>query len=416
MCDKGAKTIFMKSSLRPSRRVQADHARASAAALDSGWWWTWLVLLVWMGVVFLLINLRWPGMLSGEVNIYLAQPAAWASLFILGFLGWRYGLRERPPFDKRLLLLAGFIGVFQIALAVSAGLFMGFGHSPYGHRPLALMGNLLYVSTMLVGMEMCRAYLVRVFNDASPLLSLLLSAYLFTFLSVPLARYESITGIQGLFRVTGQSFLPLGAENLLASLLAMVGGPLASITYRGLLAVFEWLSPVLPDLHWTIEALLGTMAPVMGLLAVHNYLLEANPGSDSEEAPGSNIWIAVGMLAVMLIWFNTGFFGVQPTLVSGVSMEPALNTGDVAITRDVPAEVIRPGDVIRFHEGGSYILHRVVEVRNVGGEVRFITQGDANNTVDAPVTYDRVRGKVILVLPKIGWVGIGVRELVAWIR
>jgi signal peptidase len=124
----------------------------------------------------------------------------------------------------------------------------------------------------------------------------------------------------------------------------------------------------------------------------------------------------VGILAVILIWFNTGFFGVQPTLISGVSMEPALNAGDVAITRDVPAEAIRPGDVIRFHEGGSHILHRVVEVRNVGAEVQFITQGDANNTVDAPVTYGRVRGKVILVLPKIGWVGIGVRELVAWIR
>lgn len=369
-----------------------------------------------MGVVFLLVNLRWPGMLSSEVNIYLAQPTAWASLFVLGFLGWRFGLHERPPVDKRLLWLAGLIGVFQVALGIMAGLFLGFGHSPYGHRPLVLVGNALYVSTMLLGMEMCRAYLVRVFDEANPLLALLLSAYLFTFISVPLARYESIISVRDLFRVAGQSFLPLGAENLLASFLAIAGGPLASLTYRGVLAAFEWLSPILPDLHWAIEALLGTMAPVMGLLAVRRYLLDGAPESTSEEGVGSSAWVTVGMLAVIMIWFNTGLFGVQPTLVSGVSMEPAMNAGDVAITREVQAPDIHIGDVIRFQEGGSHILHRVVGVQNVAGAYQFITQGDANNIADAPVAFERVRGKVILVIPKIGWVGIAVRELVAWIR
>ncbi len=97
-------------------------------------------------------------------------------------------------------------------------------------------------------------------------------------------------------------------------------------------------------------------------------------------------------------------------------MEPALKAGDVVITREVPADNVEVGDIVRFQLGRSYVLHRVTEIQKVGSQIQFITRGDANNVDDAPLPESKMEGKVILVVPKIGWVGIGIRRLIEWIQ
>jgi signal peptidase len=383
------------------------------------WGWTWVPLLLWLAVGFYLANYRWPGLISGESNIYLAQPVMWTSVAILAYLGWRFGLEDRPRLDKRLVMTAILVGLFQIALFLIAGLVFGFGYSPYGHRILVLMGNMLFVGSMLVGVEISRAYLLAVFSQASPTVGLLVTSYLFWFLSISTSKFTSVIDVPALLRVSGETFLPVGAENLLASFLALIGGPMASIAYRGVLQAFEWLAPILPNPHWTITAFIGTMAPVIGMLMVRSQFL-ADP-MDAEDArsqgfQSTTAWILVGVTAVSLVWFNTGLFGVLPTLVSGVSMEPALYAGDVVITRDVPAEDVEVGDIVRFRMGNSYIIHRVVEIEASGSGHYFVTKGDANNVLDDPLLESQIEGKVILTVPKIGWVSIGARRLIEWIR
>jgi len=73
------------------------------------------------------------------------------------------------------------------------------------------------------------------------------------------------------------------------------------------------------------------------------------------------------------------------------------------------------GDVIRFRQNGIDVIHRVVEVQGSGPGLVFTTRGDNNNTDDGPVSLDRYLGKVILTVPKIGWVGILFRQALGWI-
>ncbi|MFH1756181.1 MAG: hypothetical protein ABIA59_10830, partial [Candidatus Latescibacterota bacterium] len=75
------------------------------------------------------------------------------------------------------------------------------------------------------------------------------------------------------------TFLPTLAENLLASFLAALGGPLPAIAYRGLLMAHEWFWPILPDLHWAYKGLMGTIVPIMGLMVAQRlYVLQGEPG------------------------------------------------------------------------------------------------------------------------------------------
>lgn len=404
-------------NLRISRGIEK---RKRPRQVVGVWSWLWLVITLWILVIYLLVNFRLPRVLPGEDNIYLAQPLTWTSLSVLAYLGWRFGLSHRPALDKRLVVMGILTGVFQVALFIIAGLLLGFGHSPYSHRLLHALGNLFYLSTMLVAVEISRAYLVRIFSLGNRTLAVVTTSLLLACLSIPAAKFTSVADAPSLFKFYGVTFLPAFSEHLLASFLTLLGGPVVPIAYRAVLQAFEWLSPVLPNLPWTVTAFLGTMAPAFGLIVIRNQVLPmaTSRGGETQtrEKQLSTAWVLMVGLAVTLMWFNIGLFGIRPTLVSGVSMIPALRAGDVVITRDVPADEIDVGDIISFQHGDSHVIHRVIDIEKEGGRYYFITRGDANNVEDPPVLESQLDGKVILIVPKIGWLSIGVRNLWGSIR
>jgi len=401
------------------------HDRRIASSRRSGWPLAapdssamrrlWLFLLAAIVAIYLLVNMRLPRVLPGAWNIYLAQPLVWIWLAILAYFCWRFGLQRRPYPSKTVILLSIMIGFFQVALSVIAGLLFGFGNSPYSHALLAMMGNMLYIGSMVVAVEMSRAYLVMVFNRGSRLLAVVTPALIFTCFSIPIGKYISVADPGTLFRFYGETFLPSLSENLLASLLAMLAGPGASIGYIGILRAFEWLSPALPNTQWTVTAFVGTLAPAFGLIVIRNQLFPsaaAQAGTSDSGADSSTGWVLVAIVAAGLVWFNTGLFGVRPTLVSGYSMDPTLTVGDIVVTRDVLPEDVQEGDIIRFQHGDVFIIHRVVEIERSSGQAFFVTQGDANNVADSPLMGEEIQGKVVVVIPKIGWIAIGFRRLI----
>jgi signal peptidase len=311
------------------------------------------------------------------------------------------------------------VGLFQVALFVIAGLLFGFGYSPFARELLPMLGNLVYVTAMLLAVEITRAFLTAFLARTNRYLALILPAAIFTLIAIPVSRFTITGDLRSWITLSGEAILPALGENLLATYLVMLGGPAAALLYRGVLFAFEWLSPVLPNLDPMVAAFVGTVAPILSLVVLSGQLSGTDDRDSVRATPratNSAGSIIVGIIAVTIIWFNTGLFGMQPTLVSGVSMEPTLRPGDVVITRDTPASEIVPGDIIRFRVGGSYILHRVIEVETSEGRPVFVTRGDANNTLDPAVLESQVEGKVVAVVPKVGWIGIAARSLMAWLR
>lgn len=96
------------------------------------------------------------------------------------------------------------------------------------------------------------------------------------------------------------------------------------------------------------------------------------------------------------------------TVLSG-SMSPTMEPGDVVIVSKVNLGEIKEGDIITFKEGNNYITHRVIEVKREN-DIKFITKGDANKDPDQrTVNPEEVIGKVVFIIPKIGYLGIFVR-------
>lgn len=101
-----------------------------------------------------------------------------------------------------------------------------------------------------------------------------------------------------------------------------------------------------------------------------------------------------------LFVFRPPSFGgqVSPIMVSGISMQPTMYTGDLAIAYKQKGYAI--GDVIAFDTGEGFVIHRIV-----GGtpEDGFIMQGDNNSWFDPwEPTSDEIVGKAIFFVPKLG--------------
>lgn len=98
-------------------------------------------------------------------------------------------------------------------------------------------------------------------------------------------------------------------------------------------------------------------------------------------------------------------------VVMSGSMLPQIKIKDIVVTKRVPEERLKVEDVITFISpderlGGITITHRIKEKfydNSIKG-FYYRTKGDNNNIADpALVPYDNILGKVILKIPKLGY-------------
>lgn len=94
------------------------------------------------------------------------------------------------------------------------------------------------------------------------------------------------------------------------------------------------------------------------------------------------------------------------------SMLPTIEVKDIVITKKVSDDKLKVGDIITFLSpdqrfNGISITHRIVERYFDEKENKYYykTQGDNNNiSDDALVSNDNITGKVILKIPKLGYI------------
>ena len=125
---------------------------------------------------------------------------------------------------------------------------------------------------------------------------------------------------------------------------------------------------------WLRTALLALVAAVLGLSIYH---------VNASRLAGDAVPMPFG-------------FGVA-VILSG-SMEPELSTGDLVFIRQRDAYGI--GDVVVYQDGSMSVTHRIIGT--VDG--MFITRGDANNTSDAPIYPEQIKGEVTGSVPIAGYI------------
>lgn len=390
----------------------------------------WYIIIILIAAIYALINLVIPNTIGGFIGAYVIQPLLWIILAIVVFLIakneglniWQFKKIRKWEMGKNPFQAALLIGGFQVSILIIAGLFFGFGKSPYSHTTSGIITNILFVGSALLALELSRAYLVKksVSTKRNITLVLGLIAILFMLINIQLNDFavldfsvptESIKFI-------GEIMIPLLAMSLFASYLAYLGGALPAIGYMGVIQAFQWFSPVLPDLDWALAALIGTIGPAIGFLVIQNSIqlthvkLGRRRKRKAIKDPALK-WTGIAIISLLIVFFSSGYLGVQPTVIYSGSMRPAMDVGDIVIITETPVDAIEEGDIIQYRTTNANVVHRVYEVYEEGGSNLFITKGDANDNPDSdPIFPEQITGKAVFTIPKIGWVSIYVKSAI----
>lgn len=122
--------------------------------------------------------------------------------------------------------------------------------------------------------------------------------------------------------------------------------------------------------------------------------------------------LGILLLAIVIMMFGLGayktiskyllrndmpkIFGYASAIVVSGSMEPEISIDDMVIIKEMEEYVV--GEIVTYKSGTTYITHRIVLIDNE----EYTLKGDANNTIDDPVSKDQIVGKVV---NKIGGIG-----------
>ena len=109
------------------------------------------------------------------------------------------------------------------------------------------------------------------------------------------------------------------------------------------------------------------------------------------------ICLLLGLLAVTA--------GVHLLVFRSGSMSPTIATGDLALTRTVPASELRVDDVVSvIDSGGNRVTHRVEDIAEQGEQRQLTMRGDANEQTDSEIYSVNEAQRVFFVVPKAGYV------------
>ncbi|RMI07027.1 signal peptidase I [Cellulomonas triticagri] len=120
-----------------------------------------------------------------------------------------------------------------------------------------------------------------------------------------------------------------------------------------------------------------------------------------------DVGAVVGVLTVVVTVACVAL-GVRPAVVVSGSMRPEIPVGALTFARTVPAGSVEVGDVVTVPRvrADGLVTHRVVSTEpseDVAGATRLELQGDANAQPDALPYEVADAGKVVAVVPGLGY-------------
>jgi signal peptidase len=365
-----------------------------------------ILLLFMLAGMYSLDNTPIAKFIGNRLFYFLVKPAIYLGV---AYIVWRLPSRKPKARLKHMSYLkfsAFNYGVVYVLLNIGAGLLDGFGKSPYDHSVIGIITNLILVGTMLLAVEMIRGYWTLNLGYEENYSIFILLALVMTFYKTPFSKFTSIKEYFDIVNFLASYFAPDFCLNLFAVYLAYLGGPVISIIYLGIIQGFHWFSPILPDLKWITKALIGVLCPIFSLMLLQSSYLKLTRQVKKTDNKKDNPvgWMITSIISIGIIWFTVGVFPVYPSIIATGSMEPLIKPGDVIIVKKVDPETLVVGDIIQFRKDGVLISHRIIDEYEENKVKYYITKGDNNSVADHdPVGLEQIKGKVIHVVPKIGW-------------
>ena len=358
------------------------------------------ILIILLILVYILISQFYLNSL-GNIYTFIINPLFFVSIALtLKFL-------ITPPystnkFKKDIIQYVLITILIYTLIYLLSGLLVTFGKNPYSSSVRGIIINLFSSGLIIFCREYIRYKLINnVYNNDKKIIFTLI-VIVFSLLDCNIVSITNNLNSYYLFKQLFYVIIPSLMKNILFTYMTMYTDYIPSFIYDIIYYLILWISPILPNSPWVLEAILNSTFPFMLLLYCKYYIHKKDRfhlNNISKPINPSGL-LPFGIALVLLIWFALGIFPIKPVGIATASMHPELKVGDLAIIKKCTANDLKVQDIIEYQMEGYTVIHRITNIYQSDGEFFFITKGDNNDSEDKlPVSEEQLIGKVIFKIP-----------------
>ena len=201
--------------------------------------------------------------------------------------------------------------------------------------------------------------------------------------------------------------------NLLYNYVSKRYGVAGIIFYRLITALYAYIIPITPNIYIYIKSFFRMIYPYIMYLVLEKTFSKTDFVVSYSDRKKNFVSITLMLIIMTLITMLISCqFKYGVLVIGSKSMTGSINMGDAVVYKSYNNEAIEEGQVIIFESNGLRLVHRVIKIMDVNGEVRYYTKGDANDKMDEGyIVKDDIIGVTKARLIAIGYPTIWFRQL-----
>lgn len=365
-----------------------------------------LILFLFFTLFASNINTRW------LITVFLV-----IFMFIVKYLIKKRGIKS--VYDKQVLILMLVFSLIYLGVYYALGLHYGFVRSKYYFGP-SVINIIIPTIIIIVTSEIIRNILLS--QDGTINIrghKVNISVFL-VYVALVLIDYILYAGIYNLYNINdflsaiGFVLFASMSNNLLFNYISKRYGKKSIILFRLITVLYIYIIPYQPDVYLFLRTFLRMLYPFVIYLVLEKTYAKSSFAVSFKDKKKNILWTLVLLVVVtLMIMLISCQFKYGIVVVGSESMTGTIDKGDAIIyERFDDNERIKKGQVIIFQYNGIRTIHRIVEIKNINGVIRYYTKGDANKDYDAEYrTIDDIDGLVKVKIKYIGRPTLWLRSL-----
>lgn len=313
--------------------------------------------------------------------------------------------------SKKVTTILIIFAIIYLMAFYAMGLYFGYYKATITFSFWSLLNYIIPIAVIIISSEVIRNVLLAQNTKFSQLITFIIMVL------IDLIIYTNIYNMntyQEVIEVIGFTFFASVACNLLYNYVSNRYGIIGNIFYRLITVLYVYVIPYIPNVYVFFRSILRMIYPYI-IYQVLEYTFAKNNMIVALEDKRKNIIskVVLGVMTLALAMLISCQFQYGILVIGSGSMTGAINKGDAIFFEQYDSnDEIEIGEVIIFDREGLQIVHRVVDIKNINGETRYTTKGDANQeNDDGYITDEDITGICKFRIAYIGYPTIWIRDI-----
>ena len=301
-------------------------------------------------------------------------------------------------------------GIIYLIVFYLLGIYFGFYKSTVLFGFTSIIYFIIPLSLIIYSTEVMREIFLGQKDKISKILAFI------SIVLIDLIIYTEVYDIHKLddfLTILGFIFFASVSCNLLYNYISKRFGKNGIIVFRLITVLYPYIIPYVPNVYIFFRSFLRIIYPYIIYLFLEKTYSKSNFAvsyrDKSEEIISTSILFIVLTSVIMLVSCE---FKYGIIVIGSSSMKGTLNMGDATIYEEYKGQTLEKGDIIIFDKDNLQIIHRIIDIKNINGQIRYYTKGDANKEVDDWYLIDsNIKGISKLRIKYIGYPTLFVNQL-----